>query len=65
MLVLSRKLYEEVHIGDNIVISVQKIAGDKIRLGIVAPLELQVLRGELVGKLMQALAPEDNEEKTA
>ena len=47
MLVLSRKIGEELHIGDNTIVFVQAIAGNRVRLGIQAPRETRVLRGEL------------------
>ncbi len=47
MLVLSRKLQEQIRIGDSIVITVLRIDGNKVRLGIEAPKETRVLRGEL------------------
>jgi carbon storage regulator CsrA len=47
MLVLSRKIGEELHIGDNTVVFVQAISGNRVRLGIQAPRETRVLRGEL------------------
>ncbi len=47
MLVLSRKIGEELHIGDNTVVFVQAIFGNRVRLGIQAPRETRVLRGEL------------------
>lgn len=47
MLVLSRRQDESVIIGDNIVITVVEIRGDKIRLGIDAPLDMSVHRQEV------------------
>jgi len=47
MLVLSRKIGEELSIGDNTVVFVQAIVGNRVRLGIQAPRETRVLRGEL------------------
>lgn len=47
MLVLSRKKNESIHIGNDIVITVVEIRGDKVRLGIVAPLEVPVHRQEV------------------
>ena len=49
MLVLSRKVGERVHIGDNIVVEVTKINGNRISLGIEAPVEVPIKRGELLG----------------
>ncbi|MEM9351397.1 MAG: carbon storage regulator [Planctomycetota bacterium] len=47
MLVLSRKEAEKIRLGDSIVITVIRLAGDKVRLGIQAPRDLVVLRDEL------------------
>ena len=47
MLVLSRKKNETVIIDGNIEIEVLQVKGNTIRLGIKAPREVQVLRGEL------------------
>lgn len=46
MLVLSRKLNETIQIGTDIQIMVVRISHDKVRLGIVAPAEMPVHRGE-------------------
>jgi carbon storage regulator len=48
MLVLSRKIGEKIHIGDNIVLTVVQIRNGSIRLGVDAPVETPILRGELV-----------------
>lgn len=47
MLVLSRMTNERIMIGDNIVITVIDIRGDRVRLGIDAPIELDVDREEI------------------
>lgn len=47
MLVLSRKVNEKLFIGDNIVINVVDIRGDKVRLGIEAPPDVAVHRQEV------------------
>ncbi len=47
MLVLSRQRDESIIIGDNIVITVVDIRGDKVRLGIEAPKEVPVHRREV------------------
>lgn len=47
MLVLSRKVNETIIINENIVITVVDIRGDKVRLGIDAPKEVPVHRGEV------------------
>ena len=48
MLVLSRKQSQKIKLGDSIVITVVRVSGDKVRLGIEAPADLLVLREELV-----------------
>lgn len=47
MLVLTRKLNEKIIIADEIVITVVEICGDKVRLGIVAPKDIDVNREEV------------------
>jgi carbon storage regulator len=47
MLVLSRKESERIRLGDSIVVTVVRVAGDKVRLGIEAPADILVLREEL------------------
>lgn len=50
MLVLSRKIDQEIVIDGNIRIRVLKVKGNTIRLGIDAPNEVQISRGELKKK---------------
>ena len=47
MLVLSRKKSQQITIADNIKITVIKVKGNTVRLGIEAPKDVKVLRGEL------------------
>ena len=47
MLVLSRKESERIRLGDSIVVTVVRVSGDKVRLGIEAPPNVLVLRDEL------------------
>ncbi len=47
MLVLSRKEGEKLVIGDNVVITVNRIAGNRVAIGIEAPREVAIVRGEL------------------
>jgi carbon storage regulator len=47
MLMLTRRAMETIRIGDNIVIRVNRVGRQQVSLGIEAPPELLVLRGEL------------------
>ncbi|HVT29565.1 MAG TPA: carbon storage regulator [Lacipirellulaceae bacterium] len=47
MLVLTRKYQEKIRIGDNITITVLRAKGKAVRLGIEAPADVPVIRGEL------------------
>jgi carbon storage regulator len=48
MLVLTRKLMEKLFIGDDICVTVVRLEGGQVRLGIEAPREVSVVRAELV-----------------
>lgn len=47
MLVLSRKQKQQIRIGDDVVVTVLQIKGGSVRIGIEAPKEIHVMRGEL------------------
>ncbi|MBS0202297.1 MAG: carbon storage regulator [Planctomycetes bacterium] len=47
MLVLTRKTKEKIFIGESVVVTLLEIRGDKIRLGIEAPKNVSILRGEV------------------
>lgn len=47
MLVLSRKQNERIRVGDSVVVTIVRVSGDKVRIGIEAPPEVRVLRDEL------------------
>jgi carbon storage regulator len=47
MLVLSRKVGETIHLGDDIRITVAALQGNRIRIAIDAPEDVLILRGEL------------------
>lgn len=47
MLVLSRHRDESIMIGDNIVITIVDVRGDKVRIGIQAPTNVPVHREEI------------------
>ena len=48
MLVLSRKVGEEIVIGDNIRVRIVSVQGNQIRLGFDAPREVSIQRAELL-----------------
>jgi carbon storage regulator len=47
MLVLSRKQGQTVEIGEQVTITVTQVRGNQVRLGIDAPKEIAIRRGEL------------------
>ncbi len=47
MLVLSRKVGERLVIGDNITVVINRIAGNRVTIGIEAPGDVRIVRGEL------------------
>ena len=53
MLVLSRKANETIKIGDEIEIRIIEVKGDTIRIGIEAPKNIDILRGELVQSISE------------
>lgn len=48
MLILSRKVGQQIRIADNTVIVVKAIKGNRIQIGIDAPQEVHIARGELL-----------------
>lgn len=55
MLVLSRKTNERIRIGNGVEIVVTAIRGNRVRIGVVAPSSVRVMRGEV---------PEDKPDET-
>jgi carbon storage regulator len=47
MLVLSRKQSQRIRVGNSIVLTVVRVSGDKVRIGIEAPEGMRVIRDEL------------------
>ncbi len=50
MLVLTRKANEQILIGDDIKITLVRVRGNSVRIGIEAPREVRVVRGELADR---------------
>ena len=68
MLVLSRKERERIRVGDSIIVTIVRVSGDKVRIGIEAPPDVIVLRDELEPRVLGPIAavpPVPNESKVA
>jgi carbon storage regulator CsrA len=63
MLVLTRKLQEKITIAGNITVTVLRVKGQTVRIGIEAPREIRVVRGELPMEAAKEL--EDGESEGA
>jgi carbon storage regulator CsrA len=50
MLVLSRKLNEQIRIGENITVTILRVKGNTVRVGVDAPRSVRVIRSELPPK---------------
>ncbi|RKQ14559.1 carbon storage regulator CsrA [Ureibacillus endophyticus] len=47
MLVLSRKVGETIWIGEDVEIIISEVKGEQVKIGIQAPRNIEVIRGEL------------------
>ena len=65
MLVLSRKVGERILIGDQIAITVVRVSGGGVRLGIEAPPELPIVREELKDQLEKPHSPSSHSSRAA
>lgn len=63
MLVLSRQRDESIHIGDDIVVTVVDIRGDRVRIGIKAPREVSVCRREVYEIMQREKSQQKREEQ--
>lgn len=57
MLVLTRKKEETLHIGDDVTVTILKIKGNTVQIGVEAPRSVRVLRGELADRDAQGDRP--------
>lgn len=53
MLVLTRRVGEEIRIGEDIVIAIVEIKGGHVRVGIKAPQSVSIHRGEIYEKVVK------------
>jgi len=65
MLVLTRKPQERIHIGDNITITLVRVQGNTVRIGIEAPGEVRIVRGEVATRDQLELAVAEAETSAA
>lgn len=56
MLVLSRKVGERILVGDNITITVVRMAQGVVRIGVEAPSDMPIVREEIKGQLATSKA---------
>jgi len=64
MLVLSRKIGERVLIGENIVVTIVRVQGNGVRIGIEAPPEMAVVREELQQRMHEENAASPAQENS-
>ncbi len=64
MLVLSRKESEKIMLGDSIVLTIVRVSGDRVRLGIEAPSDMLILRKELDPSEIDQLEASNNQAKS-
>ncbi len=65
MLVLSRKVSQQIRIGSDISITVVKIDRNQVRLGITAPNGLTILRDELIDPSNERFGTDEFEVRVA
>ncbi len=58
MLVLTRKLMEKLYIGNDVCVTVVRLEGGQVRLGIDAPRDVTVVRAELLDERSGGIGPE-------
>jgi carbon storage regulator CsrA len=59
MLVLSRKVGERIHVGNDIVLEIRRISGNRVTIAVEAPRDVRILRGELEQAAREFEAPSE------
>jgi carbon storage regulator CsrA len=62
MLVLTRKLQQQIKIGDQITVTILRVKGQTVRVGIEAPRDVRVIRGELPARTDDAATESQTQE---
>ncbi|MCY2973382.1 MAG: carbon storage regulator [Planctomycetota bacterium] len=60
MLILSRRESECIHLGDDIVLTIVRVSGEKVRIGVEAPPHVKILRNELELSKPDQASPESD-----
>lgn len=53
MLVLSRNKDQSIVIGDNVEVTIVEVCGNKVRLGIIAPIDITIYRKEVALRIQK------------
>ncbi len=53
MLTLTRKVGESIYVGKDVVVIIKEIKGKQVRIGVEAPMEFPVYRGEIYERIME------------
>jgi carbon storage regulator CsrA len=64
MLVLTRKLQQQIKIGEQITVTILRVKGSTVRVGVQAPREVRVVRGELPKEQQSIVETVGSEEST-
>jgi len=62
MLILTRRIGETIMIGDDVSVTVLRIKGSQVRIGVKAPRNVSVQREEISDRIKSALADAADEE---
>ncbi len=60
MLVLSRQIGEQIYIGDDVIVTLIDIRGDKARIGVEAPKDIPVHRREIAERISRERQERDD-----